>query len=142
MLFWYRRQLECISHPDGKVQPFVMYSVQGFRDTLRAQAESIRDIHADVLWRHYIHETFRDKTSPADLRREELALELSRLSEPVPLSRMQKAIPGIAMAYTTKTYKTLTRDVNVLITLGLVEKTGDGIIACKGKIRAFKTDKG
>ena len=72
-----------------------------------------------------------EKASPADLRLRELGLELSMLSEPVQLSELKKAVPHAALAYAARTYKTLTRDVNELISMGILEKTPDGIRARK-----------
>ena len=42
-----------------------------------------------------------------------------------------------ALAYAARTYKTLTRDVNELISIGILEKTRDVIRARKERVRDF-----
>lgn len=133
----YHRQIKKASRPDGKVLPFIVYAVEGLRDGLHTLIDTVQNLQADALWSHFIHEIFRDKTSPADLRRRELALELSMLSEPVKLSQLKKAVPHSALAYAARTYKTLTRDVNELISMGILEKTPDGVRARKESVRDF-----
>jgi hypothetical protein len=56
-------------------------------------------------------------------------IDLSREDEPVPTSRVRHISPRIAEAYAGKTDKTVIRDINHLITMGLVERTRKGIRA-------------
>ena len=133
----YFNKLEQVSVPDGKVHSFILYAVQGLRDGLRSLAESIRTHQGDALWNHLVYSTFGDRTSPADIRRRQLALDLARIGIPVQLPLLQKTMPEVAIAYAGKTYKTLTRDIQELIRLGLIEKTSGGLIAQKKKIQAF-----
>ncbi|MCE5251231.1 Fic family protein [bacterium] len=132
----YKLQLEKTCSPEGKVQPFIMHAVQGFRNSLIDLTATIRTHQTETLWEHYIHNVFRDKTSPADLRRRYLALELSRISKPVPLTMLQQMLPHVALSYSKRTYKTLTRDVYDLIALGIIEKTPQGLAARKSLIQA------
>jgi len=133
----YFRKLEQVSVPDGKVHSFIAYTVLGLRDGLRSLVDSIREFQEDALWNHLVYRTFGDRTSPADLRRRQLALEISRVSRPVPLQFLQKTLPAVAIAYAGKTYKTLTRDITELIHVGLIEKTQEGLRAKKQVIKAF-----
>ena len=130
----YRRQFSRAGVPGGKVLPFLRYAVEVFRDCLLSRLETVRTMQSRALWNHFVHTLFRDRTSPADLRRRRLALELSSLAEPVPAPRILEMLPRLSLEYGSKTYKTLTRDVNDLISLGIVEKTPEGIRACVKKI--------
>ena len=123
----YQRLLEQVSSPEGKVQPFVMYAIEGIRDGLYGQIDSIKKYQADALWKYNIYKIFSDKTGTADIRRRQLALDLSDIDESVPLPMLQKKVPQIALAYAKRTYKTLARDIYELFSLGLVEKTSSGI---------------
>ena len=134
----YGYQFERASTPDGKFLPFLVYSVQGFRDALYRLARDIHDIQRDEIWLSYINERFHGKSSPADIRRRQLAIELSRCDGPVPLPMIVDACPSLARSYVTRTYKTLTRDVQDLVNAGLVVKTGDGFAVDRKKVEGFR----
>jgi hypothetical protein len=55
----------------------------------------------------------------------------------VPVARLSAITPRLAAAYSRKTAKTLARDVNALIQMGLVEKDGTGCRARKEIILGF-----
>jgi Fic family protein len=133
----YYRHMDIIASPDGKILPFLMYAVQGFRENLSIQLSIMRDLQADNLWNYYIHQKFIDKTSPSDIRKRELALEISRLTQPVLTNHLMETIPRLAKFYVAKTYKTLTRDIQELTELQILEKTESGIITKKKCVRAF-----
>ena len=133
----YARRFDRASTENAAIMPFLMYAVQGLHDGLLAQCKTITELQAEALWSHHIHERFRDITSISDIRRRKLAIELSKHSEPIPTTGLIESIPSISTAYSTRTYKTLTRDVNELIKMKLVEKDGDGIRTRKDIVRAF-----
>ena len=134
----YQYQRDRASSPDGKFLPFLVYAVQGYRDALNRLAADIHNIQRDELWVSYINERFMGKSSPADLRRRQLAIELSRCGGPVPLPMILNACPALARSYAARTYKTLTRDVHELVNAGLVVKTGSGFAAAREKILGFR----
>ncbi len=123
----YERMIQASGGPDGLILPFLRYSIEGFRDRLREQRERTGSILTKALWRYRVTELFMDRTSPADIRRRRLALELCGLEEPIPLPKLLDAYPKAAVLYATKTYKTLTRDINDLVSMRLLAKTDDGV---------------
>jgi len=125
----YYRQLDQANKSDGDILPFVEYALQGFVDGLKEQLTTIKQQQLQVHWINYIHDRFRDKDSTANVRRRRLMIDLSREDEPVPTSRVRHISPRIAEAYAGKTDKTVIRDINHLITMGLVERTRKGIRA-------------
>ena len=135
----YYRQLAEASRSGGDVVPFLRYAVQGFVDGLRAQLERVWDQQYADRWEQFIYETFGGPvTSAADLRRLELAKRLSEPSEPV----ARRDIPGLSVAlgvaYHTSA-RTLNRDLNVLVEMGLIESTGRGLWrARREQILAFR----
>jgi Fic family protein len=133
----YYRQLDASTRAGADVMLFLQYAVQGFVDGLRSQLATIRDFQWDVAWRNYVHEAFRDKTGEADVRRRHLVLDLSASSEPVPLAALRELTPRLAAAYAGKTPRTLSRDVNTLVEMGLVERTNGGVRARREVILAF-----
>ena len=133
----YYRQLDQASQSGGDVLPFLNYAVQGFVDGLRSQLEVIRRQQWDVTWENYVHEEFQNRTSPSDVRRRHLLLDLSAHEEPVPFGKLRKVSSRVAAAYATKTTKTLSRDLSALIEMGLLELTPDGYRTKKEMILAF-----
>lgn len=135
----YYRLLDEASRSGGNVSPFVEYAITGFRDGLRAQMDLIRMQQLDLAWRNYVHELFKDKTSKSDVRRRRLVLDLSRAGEPVPRPKLAEVSPRVAAAYAGKTNKTLSRDLNALLVMGLVERDrkGDTVRARKEIILGF-----
>lgn len=133
----YYRQLDQAHRSGGDIIPFILYAVEGFADGLRAQLRVIRDQQWDVAWRNFIHESFRDQTSPGAERQRRLALDLSQKSDPVSLSELAEISPRIAKAYANKTDKTLRRDVDKLLKMELIRKEKDGYLANKELLLAF-----
>jgi len=133
----YRRIFARVTSPGGREQAFIRYAVAGMRDVLGELTDHIADLQTDALWRHVIVDSFRDRTSPADLRRRDLALLLSALDEPVSLPDLMKTVPAVGLAYASRTYKTLTRDVNDLVDMGICGKTGEGVKVMKERVRVL-----
>lgn len=133
----YYRQLDQASGSGGDLLPFLSYAVQGFLDQLRDQLAVIREQQWDVAWQNHVHEAFRDKTSISEIRRRHLVLDLSKAKEPVPLLKLPEVSPRMTVAYARRTGKTLTRDVNGLLEMGLVAREKSGYRARKELILAF-----
>lgn len=115
----YYRQLDAASRSRSIVN-FVVYAVQGFRDGLREQIKHIRQQQLDVIWRNYVYDVFRDRSSSADKRRLRLVLDLSKLGKSVPRKMLTSISPKVAQLYSGRTGKTLTRDIKELTKLGLI----------------------
>jgi Fic family protein len=133
----YYRQLDQASKSGGKIFPFIMYAVRGFLDGLDEQMQVIQIQVLDVSWRDYIHGAFKEKSGDVARRRRHLALDLSYKEEPVPLAEIRHISPRLAEAYAGKTTKTITRDVNALVEMDLVELTPKGIRAKREKMLGF-----
>ena len=118
----YYRQLDRASRSGGDVVPFISYAAQGLRDGLAEQISLIRRQQSDVAWRNYVHESFRDKSGPAQQRRRHLVLDLSPSTEPVRRSQLTAISPRVAKAYAGTTSKTLSRDLNALQEMHLIVK--------------------
>ncbi len=134
----YYRQLDQASRSGGNITPFLVYAVQGFVDGLRAQVDHIRAQQWEVSWQNYVHGVFRGKESPSDLRRRQLLLDLSAKHEGVRRADLPRISAEVAALYARKTGKTLSRDINALVGMDLMEQREDGICrARKEKILAF-----
>jgi len=133
----YIRLLSSAKSNDGKILPFIRYGIQGFIEGSRDLLASIMKKQEESLWDGHIRRVFGDRTSPADIRRRQLAIELSRYGDIISVSRILDEFPSLAASYALRTYKTLTRDVNDLAALGLLEKTPDGIRVPRETIRGL-----
>lgn len=135
----YYRQLDKASRAGGQMSEFIAYATQGLVDQLREQLHLIRDLQLDATWRNYVYERF-GKGSDAHLRRRRLVLALSKATDNdgwVRISDVDALTPKLAQAYAKKTTKTLTRDLNAIVQMGLVEKSGRLVKANKRLILAF-----
>ncbi|MDP9222905.1 MAG: Fic family protein, partial [Actinomycetota bacterium] len=135
----YYRQLEHSSQvPGGDAASFLAYAVLGFVDGLRTQLELVREQQWDDRWEQYVYETFGGNTqSPSKQRQLRLVLDLSRAGGAVRRAKLTTLSPEVAAAYAQKTRKTLTRDLNALSAMGLIEWTADGYRARREVILAF-----
>ncbi len=122
----------------GNISDFVKYASSGFVDQLKEQLDIIRLQQWDIVWRNYVHEKFRDQTSEAAIRQRRLALDLSfSTDESVRISKVPEISTRMATAYAKKTRKTMVRDINKLINIGLMERTKEGVRAKREIILAF-----
>ncbi|MFC1838876.1 Fic family protein [Thermodesulfobacteriota bacterium] len=134
----YYRQLDKTTKTKGNVSDFIKYATTGFADQLKEQLDIIRHQQWDIVWRNYVHEMFKDQTSETAGRQRRLALDLSFYTDkPIRISKIPEISTRMAAAYAKKTRKTMVRDVNKLIDMGLFERTKEGIRAKQEVISAF-----
>ena len=133
----YYKQLDASHKSGGDIFPFILYALRGFIDGLTEQISLIRYQQVHVHWKDYIHEQFSNKDGKAEVRRRRLVIDLSASIKPVALAKLRYISPRIAEAYAGLTDKTLTRDVNALIKMGLVKKDKDGVRARQETMSAF-----
>ena len=133
----YYRRLDGASRDRTGVTDFLVYALQGFVDGLTEQLETIKDQIRIDMWTNYVHVKFRDRSSAADTRRRHLVLDLSEYDEPVRRRDIRLLTPRLAEAYSGKTDKTITRDLNVLSEMGLITRTKQRISANKEIMQAF-----
>lgn len=118
------------------VAGFVRYAAQGFVDELREQIQLVQQQQIQVSWVNFVHEQFAEKPhTEATARQRTLLLALP--SELVPISGLRELTPRLAGLYAVKGDKTLTRDVNALVGMGLAIKEGHSLRSAIGIVRAF-----
>ena len=135
----YYRRLDRASRDRTGVTDFLVYALQGFVDGLAEQLETIKvQIRMD-MWTNYVYMKFRDRSGPADTRRRHLVLDLSEHEEPVRRRDIRLLTPRLAEAYSGKTDKTITRDLNVLSEMDLITRTRRTISTNKEIMQAFSS---
>lgn len=135
----YYRHLEAASGSGGDIVPFLRYAIQGFVDGIRAQIERVWVQQYADRWEQFVYESFGGRiTSDAERRRLHLVFELSNQPNPVP----RREIPGLSADLTIAyagTQRMLSRDLNALESMGLVEGAGRGFWrARREQILAFR----
>jgi Fic family protein len=126
----------------GDVLPFLTYAARGMVDELTEQLGIVWTWQFEDRWEQYVHQRFGELRSESDRRRLRLTLAISKLHpEPVPRSRMLVLTPELARAYAQKTPKTLTRDLNEIRQLGLIQRAPGGYCATKDIIRGFRSQR-
>jgi hypothetical protein len=118
---------------------FIAYATQGLVDQLREQLKVIRHQQWETTWQRYVYERF-GQGSPTHLRRRRLVLELSKISENrgwIQMHDILDLLPRIGSQYANKTLKTLSRDLNAVAEMGLIEWEGRRVRAKKRLILAF-----
>ncbi len=123
----------------GDVFGFAEYALRGFVDGLAEQCRYVESVQMGLAWEHFVFDTFRrEKQTPAARRRREVVLSLSQAEAPVKKRDVPTLAPKVAQMYAGKTTKTLTRDLNWLVDVGLVERTTDGYRARTERMKAFR----
>ncbi len=135
----YYRQLDRASRSGGKMDEFITYAVRGLVEELQEQLEVIRRMQWDTTWRNYVYERF-GKGSQPHLRRRRLVLALSKITDDrgwVNRADIPDLSARLAREYSRKTTKTLSRDINAVAQMGLIECVGRKVRARKEVILAF-----
>lgn len=127
---------------------FVAYAVRGFVDELRAQLDRIWAMQYEDRWEQYVYQRFGPLSTESQRRRLRLVKDVSRASMvnagdalpelvPVPRSRLRLLTPELAALYSAKTDKTLTRDVNAVLGMGLLERWREGFVPASDVVLGF-----
>jgi Fic family protein len=117
------------------VEAFIDYAVNGFCEELREQLEVIRAQQVDVAWINYVHMHFQGSGETVRRQRDLiLALPPGKFT---PLSALRTLNPTLALEYQNKQQKTVSRDVNRLVELGLAIKIRAGVRPLKERMSAF-----
>lgn len=131
----YYRQLEHASNSGGDLIPFLGYAAEGFVGQLQQQLSDVHELIVQATWVNYVHSMFPDPTLTARRQRDlVLALKPDGYTRRAQLSGLT---PGLADAYAGKGSKTVTRDLNALSKLELIERTPKGIRARREVMLSF-----
>ncbi|MFJ6166281.1 Fic family protein [Micromonospora orduensis] len=122
----YYRVLAETSHSTYPVDRFVSYALRGFVEELREQLRVVRGQQLTVAWINYVHETFSGLGGNTAQRQRELVLALPP-NKFTPVPNLRRLTPELAEQYAGKQQKTITRDVNAIVKLGLVQRGRTGI---------------
>lgn len=133
----YYRQLDGVSKSGGNLCRFTEYALQGFVDGLQEQVALIQAEQVRVTWINYIHTMFVDEASPTAKRRRHLAIGISRSTKGWTIDEVFASDIKLSRSYAALDQKTLTRDLNFLINMGLILKAGKLLKPNLSEIQSF-----
>lgn len=131
----YYDMLDVASKSGGDLNPFFAYAAKGFVGELQQQLNSVHEWILKASWTNYVHGLFLESTITAK-RQRDLVLALPHDGF-VPRAKLSTLSPALAEAYATKKSKTVTRDLNSLEEMGLIERTSKGIRARRELMQSF-----
>lgn len=137
----YYRRLDQATRENNELV-FISYAVQGLVDELKEQLNAIWGQQRIDRWTHLVYQRFRGAHSPTKQRRLDVVLAISKEQEPVKRSEVQNLTPPLARAYADKTSKTVTRDLNAIVDMGLLRREGNGFVAALDLIVGFGSNMG
>jgi len=125
----YRRQLAHATRSGGDVRVFLAYAIEGFVDGLQAQLRLVYEHVANVTWAAYVHEVFQGADTRARTRQREIVLALpTEAADPwMPRAGIPAISSKVAELYSGRGPKAVSRDINALFDLGLIERRRDAI---------------
>lgn len=133
----YYRQLRLAGRGNAEVLSFVRYALQGFVDGLREQLDKIREQQFADRWEQYVYQQFGRTKSQAQIRQRQLVLEMSEHDLPLSREQLPRLSAGLFEMYVDRTGKTVSRDINAVVKMGLIKRQAGGYVANKGVIEAF-----
>jgi len=121
----YYKQLQYASESGGDVTRFLSYCSSGFVEGLGEQLKWIYDRQFRLTWHEHVgtQVTGRD---PDMRERRALIAEVLLFREPVAKKDIPRLTPELAKIYAASGPKTLTRDLNELVSIGLLRLVGGG----------------
>lgn len=108
-------------------EKFIGYALEGFSEQLDTQLEDFENENIRLLMAGHIQKEFTGQTKPLQLRQKELATALAFRPEPVPPHAVPSLTPLLAKYYEKKTLKSVSRDLNALSRLGIINLTLFGV---------------
>jgi len=131
----YYRQLDH-AHNEQDLTSFLSYAIQGLRDGLQAILAQVQGSQFETAWKSYIYEQFAERRYRKVVfkRRRTLALDLPRNSV-LTLSQIPLVTPEIAKNYGGLAERTVRRDLDSLIEMGLVRRVEGGYLANTDTLR-------
>ncbi len=124
----YYRELDYASKSGGDLTRFLDYAVEGFVGELQQQLDDVHGWIVEAAWINHVHSIFSEARTNTARRQRDVALALPAEAF-IPRSRISTLTPQLAEAYAGKQGKTVTRDLNALVKLGLIERRPQGIRA-------------
>jgi Fic family protein len=133
----YYRELARASASGGDTLPFLVYAIKGFVDGIREAIDMVHQKQVAVAWINFVHEQFATEANTKAMERQRSLVLAMPLSRTVPRIDLGGLTPKLAQLYASTGPRTLSRDLNHLVSMGLLRRHGRGYEARWDVVRAF-----
>lgn len=133
----YYRELDHASRSGGNINQFLEYALQGFVDGLRDEIGEVREQHLEVAWKNYVHDQMEALPQGKTCDRQRTLVLAMPVGTVVAREALELINPEVARLYAVKGQRTLSRDLNRLVVMGLIRKESGGYIANTAVMEAF-----
>ena len=116
---------------------FIGYALQGLLDGLDELLDRMAESHLSVHWLRHVSLTIGDRDRTTVERKSLIMLAISTQENPIKRDKIPQLSPQLAAAYATLTERTLRRDLQDLLRLGLLEESAVGLRARKEQLYSF-----
>lgn len=116
---------------------FLNYALQGWLDGLDELLDRMDESHLSVHWLRHVALTIGDNERKTIERKSQIMAAISALESPIKRDKIPLLCPQLSSAYATLTERTLRRDLQGLLHLGLLEESAVGLRARKEQLYAF-----
>ncbi len=118
------------SYPaEADIQRFVEFALEGFLGELDNQRLEVHNSQTTIIWHEYIHSRFPKRLTNTLQRRKQLALDLTHprfLINSAQIHEIRELSPVLAVAYSSKTDRTIRNDLNALVDMNLLQRDVSG----------------
>ncbi|HMU62637.1 MAG TPA: Fic family protein [Gemmatimonadales bacterium] len=130
----YYRQID-LAFRKQDLSGFIEYAVQGFRDGLLRTLKTIQGSQFEITWRKLIYDRFAEKkyTKKTVYNRQRLLALTLPMDASLPEAQILSLSPEVGRAYAVLSPRTLRRDLDELIQMGIVVQV-DGKYRANGAI--------
>ena len=116
---------------------FIGYALQGLLDGLDELLDRMAESHLSVHWLRHVYLTIGERERTTAERKASIMAAISTKESPVKRDKIPQLSPQLAATYAQLTERTLRRDLQDLLRLGLLEESAVGLRARKELLYAF-----
>jgi len=118
----YQRQVQKAAEGKADPLPFMTFTLRALMDVVGEFQERVHDLQLRGQWRAQLLELFQEGNDAPTRRQRQVLLDLASVNEPVPQNRLDSLTPALAQLYAGVSEKTLRRDVDALVSAGVLKK--------------------
>ncbi|HSG29889.1 MAG TPA: hypothetical protein VLA34_15515, partial [Candidatus Krumholzibacterium sp.] len=131
----YRRLLGRSGQKTGDLKTFIAYVLTGLLEAVSDLSRDMTGLQCDVIWANHIRAAVARQDTRMTERQQILIEDISAAGGPVKTGSLAGISARVSRAYSECSDRTLARDVNILIELGLLERVGRTLRPRKEKLK-------
>lgn len=133
-----QRQIQQASEGNADVIPFMAFALRAMVEVTKEIHARLRDLQTRGQWRAQLLELFQEGNDEPTRRQRQVLLDLAEAASPVPLGQLDSLSPALAKLYAGVSEKTMRRDVDAMITAGVIHRDPDGLRVDLTDLLTFK----